>query len=297
MIENLNGIREVVEFKAKTHMRLYENVESEAYPPHCHTPIEFIVPLEKGYRVICSNRTFDLQVGDTLLITPGSLHSMPAAAGRRLIFLVDSSVLHGIMGISATLTSFSPALHVDHHASPKLSRRVQRLLLEMAEEYYADAPLHEAAIYARIIEILVLIHRHHVFPASLPENGGRKAEHIDLLLTICDYINKHYDEDLTLDQIAGLSGFSKYYFSRLFKQYTQMSFYKYLNNKRIENATRLLIDDRLSITDVAFRCGFGSSSAFTRTFKTVHDCTPSEFQTMFINKQDISHYLTPFGGN
>ena len=78
-----------------------------------------------------------------------------------------------------------------------------------------------------------------------------------------------------------LSGFSKFYFSRLFKQFTNVSFYKYVNQKRIEKAAKMLTEPNISIANVALSCGFESLSSFIRMFKIVKGCTPTEFRNMY----------------
>ena len=78
-----------------------------------------------------------------------------------------------------------------------------------------------------------------------------------------------------------LAGFSKYHFARLFKQYTDTSFYKYLNQKRIEHAKTLLLDPQLTVIEVATQSGFSSLSAFLRMFKQLNKCTPTEFRNMY----------------
>ena len=104
---------------------------------------------------------------------------------------------------------------------------------------------------------------------------------MEKFLYITDYINEHFAEDLTLEDAADLAGFSKYHFSRLFKQYTDTSFYKYLNQKRISHAKKLLLDPQISVTDVALQSGFTSLSAFLRMFKQMNQCTPTEFRSMY----------------
>ena len=81
--------------------------------------------------------------------------------------------------------------------------------------------------------------------------------------------------------VAALAGFSKYHFSRLFKEFTNISFYKYLNNQRISYAEKLLLDPNINITEVAIHSGYNSISAFMRMFKIIKNCTPTEFRNMY----------------
>ena len=103
---------------------------------------------------------------------------------------------------------------------------------------------------------------------------------MEKFMYICEYISEHCTEDLSLDDVANLAGFSKYHFSRLFKQFTNVSFYKYLNQKRIALAEKQLSDINNSITDVAINSGFSSMSSFIRMFKQIKNCTPTEFRNL-----------------
>ena len=106
-------------------------------------------------------------------------------------------------------------------------------------------------------------------------------EYMEKFLFITDYISNHFSENLTLEEVASLAGFSTYHFARLFKQYTNSSFYKFLNQKRIEYAKSLLLDPELAVTEVAAQSGFSSLSAFLRMFKQLNLCTPTEFRSMY----------------
>lgn len=98
---------------------------------------------------------------------------------------------------------------------------------------------------------------------------------------VLDYIDSHYTEELTLDNIADFSGFSKYHFTRLFKQYTDSTFYDYLIYRRIKAAEELLANPELSITEIALQSGFSSISTFNRIFKQKKGCTPSEYRSLY----------------
>ena len=78
-----------------------------------------------------------------------------------------------------------------------------------------------------------------------------------------------------------IAGFSKYHFTRLFKQFTNNTFYKYLNQKRIELALTFLADPNISVTEAAMQSGFTNPSTFIRVFKAEKGCTPTEFRKMF----------------
>ena len=283
MIENLKGIHETVNYKQDTRIRLYVNHDCEHYPVHWHAPMEVLCPLEDSYDAICNQQNFHLRTGDILFICPGTLHDLPAQEhGTRIIFQADCAMLNSIKELETILTLMSPAHLITPERFPDVYPKLHRLMLEIRDEYVSGHTLSESAIYARLIEMLVLIGRNYAWERSRQYGrAAKRQEYNEKLLAACDYISAHCAEELTLEQVAGSAGFSKYHFDRLFKQYTDCSFYQYLSQKRIACAERLLIDPDITITEAAYRSGFSSISSFIRMFKAVKGCTPSSFRTMY----------------
>jgi len=88
----------------------------------------------------------------------------------------------------------------------------------------------------------------------------------------------HYAEEVTLEGISGALGYSRTYFSKLFKRLFGMNFVVYLTGLRIEEAKRLLKTEKLGIREVAVRTGFRDGAYFSSTFRRVTGQTPSEYQ-------------------
>ena len=86
-------------------------------------------------------------------------------------------------------------------------------------------------------------------------------------------------DTLTLEDTASLMGFSKFHFSRLFKDYTGYTFCDYLNYRRIKATEELLPRSDLPITEIAMQVGFSSISTFNRLFRVYKKCSPSEYRS------------------
>lgn len=282
MIEVLNGIRETVVYKDIEGFKLHDNTDFEAYPEHWHTAIEIIMPVENIYHVSCKKEIFTIQEGEILLINSGVIHGMPSTVrGKRLILQADLFLLHNVAGMESTLSTIPQALLLTPATAPAIHAKLQELMLAISREYYSDAILINASIYAKLLEMLILVGREYAGARNaFDTSSGKQQEHFEKLMTLCNYIHEHCTEDLCLDDAAALAGFSKYHFTRLFKNYTGVSFYKYLNQKRIEHAEKLLVDPNLPITEVALQSGFSSLSSFIRMFKLINDCTPTEFRNL-----------------
>lgn len=285
MIENLKGIHETVNYKTNTNLRLYNNNECENYPQHWHTPIEIIMPTVNTYTICLREHRVTLNTGDIIFICPGVIHSLEAPAyGERIIFQAEISMFHVLKETESVLSLISPIMTITASNAPKIHDKIKKLLLQIAQEYNENSMLFEASVYAKLLTMFVLIGRNYTENTERFDAGNQKQkEYTEKFISICSYINEHCTEDLTLDKIAEIAGFSKYHFTRLFKQFTNITFYKYLNQKRIAYAERLLADPEISITEVALQSGFSSLSAFIRMFKLIKQCTPTEFRNMYIS--------------
>lgn len=286
MIESLNGIFETINYKQSTSIKLYDNDEYEDYPAHWHTNPEIIMPTENIYTVECYNQIITLREGDIVLICPGCIHTLYAPEkGRRIIFQADINPLRFMKEIETLVTIISPLIVITPEDFPSIYDKVKSLLLEIKNEYLSSyTSFSEVSIYSKTLEIITLIGRSRAaagMETTSPDAPRMQEEYIEKFIEICNYISAHCSDELNLEAVASMSGFSKFYFSRLFKQFTNVSFYKYVNQKRIEKAAEMLTEPNISITNVALSCGFESLSSFIRMFKIVKGCTPTEFRNMY----------------
>ena len=281
MIENLNGIHETVKYKEYSNVKLFINAEAEDYPIHWHTPMEIIMPLEGSYTVQIGDNMVQLNKSDIIFIASGVKHRLIAPdTGKRLILQIEWSAVSKIKELNSILTLIAPAITLTPETSGDIHSNIRKLLLDISNEYQTDPFLSEAVIYSKMLEVLVLIGRHHT-ASSCNFNVGRhkQQEYLERFLSICEYIDTHCTEDITLDEISKIAGFSKYHFTRLFKQFTNNTFYKSLNQKRIELAlTHSIYNPQYA----AMQSGFANPSTFIRVFKAEKGCTPTEFRKMFI---------------
>lgn len=282
MIKYLNGIKETVDFDPEAMLMLYDNTDYEEYPIHWHSPIEIIMPLEGNYSLECDDVFYNLREEDILIISPGTLHHIYAHHGRRIIFQIDCPKLLSLGELESSLSLMPAATLITPEDYPQIHSKCTRLLLEIVDEYFGKASLRGASIVQKFLELIILVRRY----GELNDNRfanirpGKQQEYSEKFFSICEYINQHCTEDLSLDEIASMAGFSKYHFSRLFKEFAGVSFYKYLNARRIAYAEKLLLDPRMNVSEIAARSGFNSISAFMRMFKLIRNCTPTQFRKL-----------------
>ncbi len=285
MIEILNGIVETVSFNNVSSVRIYHNRETDDYPIHWHTAMEIIMPYENTYTVSIGNDTIVLEEKDILIIPPGELHTLKApSTGSRMIMMVDYSLLCNLKGMDSLLHNLHPYMIIrkenNDEIRDELAVVLRNYMLEIESEYFGAAPYFEARIYSLLISFFVDLGRESNNQERRFGNftTNKQHEYVQKFMTVCNYINEHCTEEVTVDELADIAGFSKFHFARLFKQFTNVSYYDYLTRKRIEHAETLLITPDISITEVAMQSGFNSLSTFNRVFKNLKNCTPSEYK-------------------
>lgn len=276
----IEGKQEKVSYSQNSSVLLWINREYENYSDHWHNAVEIIMPVEGDYHVSVRHHSCHLDTGDILILPAGELHALTAPPdGVRFILLFELSPLSELHNFSNLLPLLAFPLHFSANETDRFYQTLKNLLLDIYNEYINGDSFSEFKIYASILQLFAEIGRHHIEKNTVFSSFSacRQLEYIDRFNTLFQYINTHYTEPLTLEHAADVAGFSKYHFSRLFKQYTGTTFYDYLTLRRIRRAEELLSSSGYSIIDVALASGFSSTAAFNRTFKKLKNCTPTEY--------------------
>ena len=99
------------------------------------------------------------------------------------------------------------------------------------------------------------------------------------MLSALEYINSHYQEpELSVEQVSEVIHISPSYFSRMFREISELSFPEYVNNLRLNYASELLKTKRLSVKEVAQKAGFSGTSYFSAQFKKKYGISPSSYR-------------------
>lgn len=280
---SLNGSREYVDFIPESHLRIWYNNQTEGYANHYHNAMEIIVCAENQYIIITNNRTYTLNVGDILIIPPFMLHELHSKPhGARFIYLIDIDMLRCFQDFK-TLDPILMEPYLCTAAShPEIYPHIQNSLMQMADTYFSHKIFWETSIYATLLDILMTIGHNYFYEKSGEGNtssGSKQQENYELFANLLNFIDAHYADDLTLEQVADYIGFSKYHFTRLFKQHTNMTFHSYLCHKRIQAAQSMLTADiNLPVTYIAFQSGFNNLTTFSRCFNKYTNCSPTEYR-------------------
>lgn len=95
---------------------------------------------------------------------------------------------------------------------------------------------------------------------------------------ICNYIEKYYNTQISLEEVSQISGFSSFYFSKIFKKYKHISFVQYVTKVRIEKSKNLLRETTLPINEISLAVGYSNSNYYTNVFKKIERISPKKYR-------------------
>lgn len=276
---------EVPPYITQSPLRFWYNTQDSDFSTHWHNAYELIIPLENEFTATVQNATYQLEPGDILLIPPGELHSLKAPpTGTRFIFLFELSLLGQLVDFSQTRYALNKSILITSTTCPAIYEKEISLVMLLAAYYWGDSPTKQMHIYGCLMEFYACFtdYRTQSEPSSTKKNAtATHKQNIRKVNSILQYMQQHYSEKITLETAAERINLSKFYFTRIFKQYTGQTFYDYLNVLRIKASEDLLKNTSTPISYIASACGYYSISSFNRSFHKIKGCTPSEFRSLY----------------
>ncbi len=160
----------------------------------------------------------------------------------------------------------------------KLEQMGATLDFDVLEKTYFDSPVMTAERCQATITLL------RQFATHLELVGNRlvmesETTEAPIIQRARAYIEDNYSESISLKEIAAALHTSTFYFCKIFRKGTGLTFTEYLTRVRIENAKSQLTNPHLRISEIAFAVGFQSLSQFNRAFKGLTGCSPTEYRT------------------
>lgn len=275
---------EIPPYLSKTFMRFWYNTQNAEFTTHWHDAQEIIIPLEEDYTVTAQDTVYHLEPGDILLIPPGILHSIEApSGGSRFILLYELAVFCQLSDFVQTQSLLSRPVLMTSDSCPEIYEQEITLLMQAVSHYWGTHPSKQLSLYACLMEFYACYTDYCMNQkvSSLKTSGNLSSKNYSRkLISLLEYLRQHYSENISLEDAARQAGLSKFYFSRIFKEYTGQTFYDYLSLLRIQAAENLLKDTATPVSAIAAACGYSSTSSFNRSFRKFQNCTPSEYRSL-----------------
>ena len=276
----MHGKLEYVTYRERSTMRVWYSDTPWHYESHYHSAVELIMPIRGEVTYTLPKRVYRVQADEVLIVPPNCIHDLSMQEGSaRYLMLFEPESIFGMRDMQQVTDMLNQPIYVS--AQTGLQAETRALLTQIVECYDRQDPLWNSECYALLLRMYVLLGQRYL---ERQERSAEDEAHdidSDVINSARLYIDHNCMRNLTLDDLAAFSGFSKYYFSRVFKQQLGIPFSEYLRRRRLSLAEDLLIHSHKPIQEVAVAAGFGSIATFNRVFREVRRCSPTRFREIY----------------
>lgn len=244
---------------------------------HWHDDLEFILILEGQMSYDVNGQKISLQTSEGIFVNSRCFHYGYSDAHAECLFLCIL-LSPQLLSINTYFVQncLNPLIQNTHFPYQKLSPAIQwqNAILRDLEALYEENP-------ESIQPFVILEKSAHIF-RLLSENMNffpdydKNAEGILALTAMIGYVQKNYPNKILLKDISSAGNCCKTKCTSLFQKYLSTSPMLYLNRYRLEKSIFLLRNTALSITEVAYACGFSNTSYFCELFHKYYHITPMQ---------------------
>lgn len=256
-------------------------------PLHMHDELEFLVGGNGKLQVDACGKQITLDKGDVAVIGQRVPHSTQKLVPYTTYVLLQlrpetsTSELASYLPLLAT-DGDRPLIRLD--ATDPCAKELCRLINEIRTENMERRTSYRYFIRSHIAQLLGTIYRNGILSDPALRIGNATLQRLHPALA---YIDKHYDCEIGLADLAATVHLTPEYFCRLFKHATELSPIEYINRVRIFKSEQLLLSTDVTITEIAFKVGFSHVSYFNRTFRRYRGMTPSKYRKVIYSQAKL----------
>lgn len=251
-------------------------------PFHSHERYEIFYFHEGRGNYVIGDKIYALQPGNLIIMNGMTLHCSNIDTRYdyyRTTLHFDPNYTREIAAPLRTLNLLRPFDEIGNlriQLDREHKSEFEQLLQRMQTYYNQKDPLSNSRF---LLAFLDLLHQVYQFcERSLEEKTEYSTAKEHHVLNMISYVDKHYHEDITLEQMEKDLHLSKTYMSKIFKEVTGLTLFKFVYQRRINQAKVLFLLENRSVTDTCFQVGFKHLAHFSRLFKEFERCTPDQFR-------------------
>ena len=252
---------------------------------HWHERMEIAYVQKGGLVVSVEGQAYEAAPGDLVIINSGAVHGFSRSAPDTSIILVqfglelfDESLIDLRDRTSQQLV-FERKTIVTAEADGDIQRLLEELVVGMFREFTEKKEGYRLVVKARLYDLAIILLRHVPVRPISSAHLHKRIHRKEILERIINFVHSRFADQITLEQAAESAALSKFYFTRFFKEQTGQTFHSYLARVRISHAEELLTGSDLTISEIAYRCGFMSRNTFNRLFRTYTGSSPYQYRT------------------
>ncbi|SHJ79012.1 AraC family transcriptional regulator [Hespellia stercorisuis] len=237
---------------------------------HWHRSIEIFAVFEGTLTFMVNEKECPLQQGEFILVNTNEVHSILAPEPNRTLVLQ--------IPLGAFENYYTDERFILFSHSPReQDERFMSVLGQLYKNYEEQKTGYDFKVQSLFFELMYLLVSKYRKTEVNPE-AVRQNKRLNRLSQITEYLRSNYREELSLESLAEIFGYSPTYLSRMFQKYAKINYKTYLQNIRLEYGMRELMNTEHTISDIAADNGFASSKAFSGAFYRRYGVLPSEYR-------------------
>lgn len=255
------------------------------YYLHWHEEMEILLIEQGSILVTINQETVRGSAGDFILIGKNTLHSISKDIDHPQVLYFTSLLFHPRLLESGPddycQKNFTGPLTEGRLDFPALICKDDQNYTQIKEAfrrlhavYTGRMPFYEYRLKGILYELMAEFLQSGLF-RSVRRNTNQTEQTV---IKAFDYIEQHYEEEISVSVLAAQAGYSDSYFMKAFKRHTGMTVVGFINDCRLQKAAQLLRESALPVKEIAFQTGFESASYFIRRFKDKYKLTPNEYR-------------------
>lgn len=269
----------------------YNDIKLDHISSHAHPHYEFYFFVEGDVVYQINHHSYQLKHGDYLLIPPGLPHQPVFQSAnrtyRRFILWISEPYFQMLCQQSADFGyAFLAVQQKEHYhfsTDYMVARQIQGKLIDFLEESRSDRIF--SGSKKNLLLQMFLLYMNRITYYQLHQ-AAPVYENV-LYLNICDYINNHLSENLSLDSLSAFFFVSKYHLSHTFKDHMGISLHQYIIKKRLQ-ASKNGILSGIPLHQLSQQYGFSDYTSFYRAFKKEFGVSPSEYKRQHLTADDFT---------
>lgn len=245
---------------------------------HWHVEYELIRVLAGKLLLRVDEREFLLSAGESILLRGGDLHS---GEPDNCVYECAVFSISPLTQLAGCREQLAPLLGKNARISRVYTREeddICRAVDDFFEVISRKKSGYKLAAVAGLYRIFSIMIERELYQNAPREKQEIESRYISSFKNVLTWLEEHYSENITLDEMADVAGFSPKYFCRLFSKMTGRSPIDYLNCYRIDRASEMLLGTEKSIIDIAAECGFYDLSYFVKVFKKYKGLPPGQYR-------------------
>ena len=260
-----------------------ESYEKGMFLWHWHPEIELTLILSGEIEYQVEDNTYLLSAGDGIFCNSNSLHSGYMYQGQDCTYLSITFHPRFLYGYENSILSTKYVNYITSNelwSSLVLKKSIswqQEILVHMKDIYQLSLnPTEDYEFRVHMLLLSIWYGLYHYF-STQPNESAKPKQHLQRLRDILTFIENHYNQEISLEDVAKIANICKSECCRFFKKHMGITIFDYIMYVRIQNSLPLLKKTE-SITEVAAMVGFSSPSYYSQIFKRYMKCTPMEYR-------------------